>query len=272
MLTYTLFPAIMLLFFGGLLAMWFVLYHKPDELLERIAGRIGWFTLIIYAGWLILLTIEQRHIPILTVGQISAFLGFLIWMDQLLVERRVSQRMLVVLPLAIVTLLLLSGIAGGLRHAQAPEELRSAWSAVHIVLSMAGVAMLFGSGVYGAGSILLRRELKDRKFGRLFSSLPSMDVMHRLRAVALYHGWLLITVSFASAVIFMFIENSGSPSFFSHLHEMFALWVGASLIALSERMNWFGDQKQARLTVAMSALIFLLITGSVLQIFFGGQS
>lgn len=272
MFTYTLFPAVMLLFFGGLLAMWITLYHKPDELLERIAKRIGWTTLVLYALWLTSLTYQQRQIPILTPGQISVFLGFLIWMDQLLVERRVSQRMLVVLPLITVVLLLLAGIAGGFRHTTAPDELHSAWSAVHIVLSMAGIAMLFGSGVYGAGSMLLRRELMSRKFGRLFSTLPSMDVMHKLRAVAIYHGWLLITVSFASAVVFMLIEKSGSPSFFSHLHEMFGLWGVSSLLALSEKLHWLGDQKQARLTVAMSMIIFLLITGSVLQIFFGGQS
>ncbi len=272
MLTYTLLPAIMLLFFGGLLSIWITLYHKPDEVLERIANKIGWTTLLLYAGWLAMLTAGQRQIPVLTAGQISVFLGFLIWMDQLLVQRKISQRILVVLPLVTVIVLLLAGIAGGLKHTSAPDELHSAWSAVHIVLSMAGVAMLLGSGVYGIGSMLLRRELKNRKFGRLFSSLPSMDEMHKLRAFALYLGWLLITVSFASSVIFMFLEKSGTPSFFSHLHEMFALWGVSTLLALSERWRWFGDQKQARLTVAMSALIFLLITGSVLQIFFGGHS
>ncbi len=272
MLIYTLFPAVMLLFFGGLLALWITLYHKPDEVLERITLRVGWATLLAYAIWLTMLTSEQRQIPILTAGQISVFLGFLIWMDQLIVQRSISQKILVMLPLATVIALILFGIAGGLRHTSAPDELHSAWSAVHIVLSMAGVAMLFGSGVYGAGSMLLRRELISRKFGRLFSSLPSMDEMHKLRALALYLGWLLITVSFASAIVFMILEKSGNPSFFSHLHEMFALWVVATLLALSERLRWFGDHKQARLTVAMSALIFLLITGSVLQIFFGGQS
>ncbi len=272
MLTYTLFPAIMLLFFGGLLAMWVTLYHKPDELLERIADRVGWTTLALFAVWLSILTYDQRQIPILTAGQISVFLSFLIWMDQLLVQRKMSQRMLVILPLVTVILLLLAGIAGGLHHKSAPDELHSAWSAVHIVLSMAGVAMLFGSGVYGAGSMLLRRELMSRKFGRLFSSLPSMDEMHKLRAFAIYFGWLLITISFASAVVFMFLENSGTPSFFSHLHEMVGLWGATSLLALSERFRWLGDQKQARLTVAISTVIFLLITGSVLQIYFGGQS
>ncbi|MCB1060249.1 MAG: hypothetical protein KDB65_08455 [Calditrichaeota bacterium] len=272
MFTYTLFPAILLVFFGGLLSMWVTLYHKPDEVLERIAGRIGWFTLIVYAAWLTRLSFEQRQIPILTAGQISVFLGFLVWMDQLLVQRKISQRMLVVLPLITVVVLLLSGIAAGLRHTTAPLELHSAWSAVHIVMSMAGIAMLLGSGVFGAGSILLRRQLKSRNFGRLFSSLPSMDEMHKLRTFAIYLGWVLITVSFASAVVFMFVEKSGNPSFFSHLHEMFALWFVASLLALSERMHWFSDQKQARFAVATSAVIFLLIAGTVLQIFFGGQS
>lgn len=272
MLLYSLFPAVLLLIYGGLLSMWITLYHKPDEVLEKVADRIGWVTLGIYALWLGLLSIEQRQIPILTAGQVSVFLGFLIWMDQIFVQRKISQRMLVVLPLTTVCLLLLAGFVGGLRHNQAPEELHSTWSAVHIVLSMAGVAMLFGSGVYGAGSMLLRRELLSRRFGRLFSSLPSMDEMHKLRAFALYFGWLLITISFASAVVYLFSARAGSPSFFNHLHEMFALWGVASLLALSERLHWLGDQKQARLTVALSILIFLLIAGSVMQIYFGGQS
>ncbi len=269
---YTLLPAILLLFFGGLLAMWLILYHKPDDLMERHAVKLGWVALAVYAVWLGALSAVQQQIPILTVGQICAFLGFLIWMDQQLVERRISQRMLVLLPLLLVVCLLLASIAGGLRHVEGPRELHSAWSAVHIILSMAGVAMLFGSGVYGAGSIVLRRMLKNRQFGRLFSTLPSMDDMHRLRSLAIYHGWLLITVSFASSTIFMFIEREGSPSFFSHLHEMFALWVVASVLALSERKRWLGDQRQARLTVALTTLMFLLMAGSVAQIFFGGRS
>lgn len=272
MLLYTLFPGLMLMVFGALLSLWLMLYHRPDEQLERVAVRAGWITLALYAVWLIALSVSQRQLPILTAGQISIFLGFMVWMDQLLVERRVSQRMLTMLPIVIVTLLLLTGIAGGLRHTDAPRELHSAWSAVHILLSTAGVAMLFGSGVYGAGAILLRRVLVQKKFGRLFSALPSMDAMHRLRALAVYHGWLLITVSFASSVLFMFIERSGTPSFFAHLHEMFALWTVATVLAVSERWHWLGDQRQAKLTVALTSVIFLLLAGSVTQIFFRGQS
>lgn len=272
MLIYTLLPAIMLLLFGGQAALWLTLYHRPDELLERMTRRIGWITLAVYAFWLVLLTAEQRQIPILTAGQISIFLGFLIWMDQSLVERRVSQRMLVVLPLLTVVLLLMIGIAGGLRHTTAPDTLHSAWSAIHIFMSMAGIAMLLGSGVYGAGSLILRRELVGRKFGRLFSTLPSMDVMHKLRTVAVYHGWLLITVSFVTAVLFMFVENAGSPNSFRHLHEMFGLWIISSFLALSEKLQWLGDHKRARLAVAASVLFLLIIAGSVLQIYFGGQS
>jgi len=272
MFTYTLMPAILLVLFGGLLALWIMLYHKPDNQLERAAVRFGWVVVGVYAFWLGLLSFDQQQIPILTIGQICVFLGFLIWMDQQLVERRISQRMLVVVPIVLVILLMLSGIAGGLRHLEGPHELHSAWSAVHIILSMAGVAMLFGSGVYGIGSIVLRRMLKKRQFGRLFSTLPSMDEMHKLRSLAIYHGWSLITISFASSTIFMFAERDGSPSFFSHLHEMFALWAVASLLALSEKKRWLGDQRQARLTVALTMLMFLLMAGSVAQIFFGGRS
>lgn len=272
MFIYALFPGLMLLVFGGLFSLWMMLYQRPDEHLEKIAVRVGWIAAALYALWLTLLSIDQRQLPILTAGQISVFLAFLVWMDQLLVERRISQRMLTVLPIVIVTVLLLTGVAGGLRHTEGPRELHSIWSAVHIVLSTAGVAMLFGSGVYSAGAILLRRVLVQRKFGRLFTALPSMDDMHRLRALAVYNGWLLITISFASSTVFMFIQRAGTPSFFNHLHEMFALWFVATILAISERKNWLGDQRQAKLTVALTALMFFLLAGSVTQIFFRGQS
>jgi hypothetical protein len=69
----------------------------------------------------------------------------------------------------------------------------------------------------------------------------------------------------------MFFANAGTPSFFSHLHEMFGLWVVASALALSERMRWLGDHRQARLTVGLTALMFVILAGSVLQIFLGGN-
>ena len=272
LLVYSLLPALLLLIYGGLLAMWLQLAGRPDQQLEQRAIRAGWLALAMYALWMALMTVAQRQIPVLTVGQLLAFLGLLIWADQTYVQQRIRQRLLVILPLAAVILMLLSSIVIGFKPNGHAAALHSWWSALHISLSLAGVAMLLGSGVYGAGAMILHRQITRREFGPLFNALPPLGDMNRLRSIALYLGWWLVTLSLASSISWMIIERSGSPSFFTHLHAAFGLWLVVSVLALSERKHWLGQHRQARFAVALSALILVLVMASVIEMFVGGRA
>jgi ABC-type uncharacterized transport system permease subunit len=272
LITYSLLPALLLLIYGGLLAIWLQLMAKSDHQLEKVANRIGLYALGMYIIWIALISLQQDQIPVLSVGQLIAFLGFLIWADQTYVQHKVRQYLLVILPLCTVILLLLLGIVLGFQPDFAISSIKGSWSAFHITLSLAGVAMLLGSGVYGAGSMILHYRITKKEFGPLFSSLPSLSDMNHLRTIALYVGWLLITISLSSAICWMIFENSGTPTFFTHLHIMFALWLIVSLLALSERFNWLGQHRQSRLSVILSILIFVLVMASVVEMFSGGKA
>jgi ABC-type uncharacterized transport system permease subunit len=272
LLVYSLFPALLLLIYGGLLAMWLQLAGRPDQQLEQRAIRSGWLALGIYGLWMLLITVAQAQVPVLTIGQLMAFLGLLIWADQVYIQHRVRQRLLIALPLATVILLLLTAIVIGFKPNGSPEALHGWWSALHITLSLAGVAMLLGGGVYGAGAMILHRQLTRREFGPLFTALPPLGDMNRLRSITLYVGWLLITLSLASSLMWMVIERAGSPRSFTHLHAMAGLWLVISVLALSERKNWLGQHRQARLSVAISALILLMVVASVIEMFLRGRA
>jgi ABC-type uncharacterized transport system permease subunit len=272
LIIFSLLPALLLIVYGGLLAMWLQLAGRPDQQLEERAVRAGWIALGLYALWMILVTLQQRQVPVLTVGQLMAFLGLLIWADQTYVQQRIRQRLLVVLPLATVILLLLTSFMIGIQPSAPPKAMSGPWSAFHITLSLAGVAMLLGGGVYGAGAMMLHRQITRREFGPLFTALPPLGDMNRLRSIALYVGWLLITVSLASSLVWMILANSGTPKFFTHLHAMMGLWLVISVLALSERKNWLGQYKQARLSVVLSALILLMVLASVVEMFLGGRA
>ena len=272
LLVYHLLPALLLLIYGGLLALWLQLAGRPDQQSERRAVRAGWLALGLYALWMALVTIHQHQVPVLSVGQLMAFLGLLIWADQAYVQHRIRQRLLVVLPLATVILLLLTSVVIGIEPNGHPKAMTGAWSAFHITLSLAGVAMLLGGGVYGAGAMILDRQITHREFGPLFSNMPPLGDMNRLRSITLYIGWWMITLSLASSIVWMIIENGGLPVFFTHLHIMFGLWLVISVLALSERKNWLGQHKQARLSVALSALILIMVMASVLEMFLGGRA
>jgi hypothetical protein len=262
-------PSLLLLCFGGLLVLWIQFYRKPDHEVEHAALAVGWIALGLYGLWIALISVSQHQVPVLTLGQLSAFLGLLIWADQMIIHHRISQRLLVILPLTTVTLLLIAALLSGVRPSIQPVELRGGWAAFHVTLSLAGVAMLIGSGVFGSGSLVLHRQLLAKSFGRLFSALPSLGDMQRLRVFALYLGWLFITLSLASSLTWMIIERSGTPTSFTHLHAMFALWLIVTVLTLSERFHWLNQHRQARLSVGLSVVILLLVVASVIDLLRG---
>jgi ABC-type uncharacterized transport system permease subunit len=269
LIAYSLLPALMLLIYGGLMATWLHLAYRPDGRIEMLAVKSGWAAFALYLAWIAALAVIQKQAPIATLGQLAAFLGFLVMASQILVESRVRQRLLVILPLGSVTLLLLIAMAAGIRPEQTPEAVRGAGAALHIGLSLGGIAMLLGSGVFGAGELILQREIARRTFGPFFASLPSLEDMRRLRALSLNLGWLLITVSLASAFVWMRLFRTESQLMESHLHPMLLLWVIVTALAAAEHFGRLGRMRRAALSVGLAALVMLLAVVSVVEFFVG---
>lgn len=266
---YSLFPSLMLMMFGGLLATWIHLSRRPDGHIETIANRAGWILLGVYFVWMVLITLHQGQIPAITFGQLAVFLGFLIWADQSYVQMKMRQGLLVLLPIGTVIILLLVGVATGFQAGTNHVAIRGMSVAFHVALSLAGVAMLLGAGGFGAGVVMLHRQIAHRTFGQFFANIPSMQDMQKLRAVATYWGWLLITISLLSAFIWVRFFKSESDTVVSHLHPMLTLWVVVSLLSLSERFKWLGQYGLAWLSVAFAAMVMLLVLISVFEFFTG---
>jgi ABC-type transport system involved in cytochrome c biogenesis permease subunit len=269
LILYSLFPALLLLLFGGLISTWVHLTYRPDGHVEAVTYRLGWIALGAFVIWMSLITLQQRQVPVVTIGQLAAFLAFLIWAGQTYVQTRVRQRLLSVLPMATVVVLILIGIAAGVKPGITPQAMQGPWVAFHITLSLAGTAMLLGSGVFAAGSLVMHRHLEYRRFDQVYSHLPSLEEMYRLRRVSLYGGWALISLSLSSAFLWVVAMKSDSSMVISHMHPMVTLWVVVSALALAERLRWFKRQRLAALTVILSALVFVLVLVSVIGIFWG---
>lgn len=272
LIVYALLPGLMLLLYGGLLSTYVHIAYQPDRRVETAASLAGFVTLGLYALWMVLITTVQKQLPVVTVGQIAAFLGFLIWADQSIVQLKVRQRMLSLLPIAAVTFLLLVGIVAGARPESIPEKVHGPWAAFHITLSLASVAMLMGAGVYSAGYLILHRQMKTRSFGSLFSRLPSMNEIHSLRRIAVGVGWLLITVSMVSSSIWMLLYKSLAEILHSHLAGMTLLWLAVSALAVADWRRWGSQRRMAALTLGLMAVVLLLIVATVIGIFAGARS
>jgi ABC-type uncharacterized transport system permease subunit len=268
---YSLFPALMLLLFGGLISTWVHLVHRPDGAVEAKLLRAGHVALGLFVLWLGLLTAQQKQVPVVSVGQIAAFLAFLIWAGQSFVETRIRQRVLSVLPMGGAVIFILIGIVAGVQPQVVPEAMLNPGVALHVMISLAGLAMLLGSGVFGLGSLVLHRRLAAHRFDEISQHLPSLEEMVRLRRLTLYGGWLLISISLLSAIVWAVVTRPDSPMMSSHMHPMLTLWATVSALSLAERFRWLKRQRLASLAVALSAAVLVLTVVSLIGIFAGAH-
>jgi ABC-type uncharacterized transport system permease subunit len=266
---YTIAPLLLLVYFSALTGLWVVLVRRSDQRLEGAAGAVGLTGAAMWAAWILGVTAYQGQVPVLNVGQLALFLGGLVWIEQAFVQRRVNQRLFTLLPLAGVVTLVLVGIAVGSTVAEVPEKLRGLRATLHITLSLAGIAMLLGSGVFAAGQVILHGHLRKRDFDVWFQRLPSLDDLDHLRRLTLGAGWLLVTVSLVSSFVWLHMRPSDSGVMMSHLHPMILLAVLITALLVADRFHWLSAQRLASLSLALSAVVMVLLLVSVVEIFLG---
>ncbi|MFZ5432964.1 MAG: hypothetical protein ACOZB3_04240 [Calditrichota bacterium] len=271
-ITYTLVPTLLLMLYAALLTTWITVAYHADKRLEQLAIRAGYGLLAAHFIWIVGITIFQRQVPIVSLGQISVFLGLLIWAGQTYMQRRISQRMLVLLPTAAVVFLLFVSVVAGMRPAASSDVMQGVRVAFHVTLSLAGLAMLMGAGVYGTGYMILHRQIKTRSFGHLFGSLPSMDELHRLRIGAVRMAWLLITISLLLATVWMLFGKSREAVFHSHLREMGILWLVVTLLAFGDRIRWMNQHRSAGITMMFTIVTLMIVLISVIGIYAGAAA
>lgn len=100
-------------------------------------------------------------------------------------------------PLAtgLVSLAVLIGLAPGAAAAG-----RSAWSVLHITVSILGLAMLALAFIAAALYLLQFRELKAKRFGQVFRLFPPLERLDRLNQFALVVGFPTLTLGVLLAI------------------------------------------------------------------------
>jgi len=267
-LVYLILPQLLLLLFGILLGIWAILLRRTDLNLESGAirlGRVGAATLM---AWLVAVTMTQRQVPVLNPGQLMYYLAALIWFGQCYSQFRVDQRLFALLPLLGVLGLMIVGLVLGLTPEGVVHSLLGPMAAVHVSLSLAGVGLLLGCGVYGAGHVILHRHISNRNFDAWFNRLPSLGDLDRLRRLNLATGSVLVILSLVSALVWSTRQADGA-TVVSHLHPMLLLSVLLVALVLLDRLRWLSSRNLAVVCVVMAAIVLVLLTVSVVEIFMG---
>lgn len=88
----------------------------------------------------------------------------------------------------------------GLAPENAPLPGRNAWFVLHVTLSVLAVALLALAFITAALYLLQFRELKTRRFGRMFQLFPPLERLDWLNRVALVTGFPALTLGALLAV------------------------------------------------------------------------
>jgi ABC-type uncharacterized transport system permease subunit len=204
-------------------------------------------------------------ISILNVFSLCALATVLLLLGSLVSARPLFDAGLLALPLAGLAVLLewLTQAPTTVPATAAPSV------AVHVFSSVIAFGVLSVAGVYALLASLIDRFLRAHHLNRLVRSLPPLEVLEGLLFQLILAGFILLTISLATGLIFV------EELFAQHLAHKTVLsilaWLVFGTLLWGRRFRGWRGRLAVRLTLAGVALLLLSYFGSklVLEVVLG---
>ncbi len=149
----------------------------------------------IHLLYLVLCTVEYRHVPVANVWEVFTFVAFAMVAVYLALEWRWKDQATGVFLLVPVLFFQVLSSAFVTHTREVEEILRSPLFGLHVLSAMLGYVALSVAAVYGSMYILLHRELKKHRVGLIFRRLPNLETLSRLNMGAVLFGWTGLTLA-----------------------------------------------------------------------------
>ena len=175
--------------------------------------QVGLVSMIIgfvaHTIWIGTICAATGHPPLTNLAEATSFVGWVVFAVELglWVRYRVSAASFFVYPLVLL-LLTLSAVVGE-NFAALDPELRSNLFTAHLLLTTLGVAGLLIGLAFGLLALIQDRMLKNKKQGRLWEWIPSLDVCSHLSFRALAIGFSIYTLGLIAGVLWSYRTTAG---------------------------------------------------------------
>ncbi|MBW1713155.1 MAG: cytochrome c biogenesis protein CcsA [Deltaproteobacteria bacterium] len=158
---------------------------------------LGLHTATLVCDWVLL-----GHVPAVSLRQSLSLFAWSVVAGYLLVQLKYNLRVLgsFVAPLALMLMILaFSGPAGPPR---AISAFRSVWLTVHVAFAFLGNGFFAVACMAGVMYLLQERQIKSKRFGWVYSRLPSLDILDGLNRTCLMIGFPLLTAGLLTGAIY----------------------------------------------------------------------
>lgn len=207
--------------------------------------------------WIGSICARTGHPPITNLPETLSFVAWVVFAIELglWIRYRVYAAAFFVYPL--VLLLLTVSAAVGEHFATLDPELRSNVFTVHLLMSTLGVAGLLIGLAFGLLALIQDRALKNKKPGRLWDWIPSLDVCKKLSFRALSIGFSVYTIGLIAGVLWSYRTTAGLMQLRVKQVGAVTAWVLIAILIQSYISNTYRQRRM--LFVSVGAFVAILV-------------
>jgi len=232
------------------------LFLRDDPLARRLATRGLVVAVSLHALSLVARTIALHRHPIANPLESLTVIAFALAVVHLAVEAAHKTQGAGAFVIAVVFVFQLISSAFMRSVEVVNPILRSPWFGLHTGSAILGYSGFAVSASYGLLFLLLYRELKSSRFGRLYERLPSLDLLARMTIRAAGVGLVFLSMAIVVGIVWssrLVIDAWHDPKFIVTvlLWFVYALCVGAHYV-----LGWSGRRVVYFSLIGFTIMIF----------------
>jgi len=220
-------------------------------LMFMIAGFVS------HTVWIGTICAATGHPPLTNLGEAVSFVAWVVFAVELglWMRYRVYAASFFVYPL-VLFLLTVSAVVGENFVVLGPE-LRSNLFTAHLLMSTVGVAGLLIGLTFGLVALMQDRMLKNKKPGRLWQWIPSLDVCKNLSFRALAIGFSIYTIGLIAGVLWSYRTSAGFMDLRAKQIAAVTAWILFGILLQSYISNTYRQKRM--LFVSAGAFIAIVV-------------
>lgn len=254
-----------LLYLAGT-AGYLVFIIRQRQASARISLWIMTLGLVVHTAQLVVQWIGLGHVPAVSLLQSFNLFAWAIVAGYLVVRFKAEVKVLgsFVAPAA-VFLMILSAPAQG-QQAASVAGFSSVWLALHVATAFMGDGVLALACLAGVLYLLQEREIRGKRFGWLYTRLPSLTTLDDLNRHCLVIGFPLLTVGMLTGVLYAQIATGVSWRWDAKEVWSLITWAVYALL-LHQRLTvgWQGRRAAWMAIIGFGAVLFTFLGASLLM-------
>ena len=245
-------------------AVYAVLFFKEDSTARKATTPLLVVTVLFHFIYLVLLMVRFKHLPFANVFEAISTLAFAVAIVYLYIEFRTNVKTTGWFVLFIVFSFQLISSLYIVHSEEIHPLLISKWFVLHTSLALLGYSAFATSAVFAFLYLMLYHQIKWKRFGVVYSRLPSLEILTDMNQTVALFGFVLLAIA---VLVGMAWSNRVEIGFWrdpKFLVAIITLLIYGFSIAGRRFWNWQGKRVAYLTLLGFAIIVFSLMVVNLL--------